>query len=381
MNIRVPLITAIVVLGACAMSAAPVWAQKDAVAQSDPIEKLAQDREKALVKAIYSQTLTAKTATDFTKFIDACRDGAKKKISQKNQKYLKSLEAWGLNRRGLCRCDLAKFLLQANSNEQANEVFDQALADFEASLAINPNNWRPHLGKGLVQAERGDLLGAIDTFSSLCESHPKQSAIRFNRAELYYQLARYEKALADYDYVLELSSADLQAVTGRAHCLTQLGRTEEALKEYLVVAKMVPGNNWALINAADANQTLGNWSDAYDGYVAAMTAKPDAAGYQKAAWMLATCPDQQFFRPGMALQLAEKAVGLGGETRLNLDTLAAAQAATGDYESARKTQALAIAKSAKASPAQTERLGRYENQQPFIQGQDKSDDETLIREN
>ncbi len=146
-----------------------------------------------------------------------------------------------------------------------------------------------------------------------------------------------------------------------------MGRYKEALKDYQTVSTRLPKNDSALINVADTEQVLGNWKAAYDGYFAAMSSKQTAAGSQKAAWLMATCPDPEFNRPEIAIQLAEKAIELSGETSKNLDTLAAAQAANGDFDSAKKTQELSIAKVAVASPDQTERMAKYQKGQPFVQ--------------
>lgn len=366
MNFLIRSATIAVVL-MCLGNLAEVRGQQDAVQKTDPMEKLAADREKAMIQAIYEKTQTAKTASDYSELIEACRDGMKKKISNKNSKYLKQLEAWGLERRGVCRCDLGKLMFKANSFEQANEIFDKANSDFETSLELNPKSWKSVLGIGLVRAERGDYLAAIETFTQLCESYPKRTEGWFNRAELYYQLERFEKALADYEHVLTILPADLQAITGRGHCLFKTGRFSEALKDYQTVSTLLPNNDSALINIADAEQTLGNWKGAYDAYFAAMTARQTASGSRKAAWLMATCPDPEYNRPEIAIQLAQKAIELEGETSPNLDTLAAAQAANGDYDAARKSQELAIAKVAQASAEQTDRLTKYTNGQPFVQ--------------
>jgi tetratricopeptide (TPR) repeat protein len=339
------------------------------VAKGDSVEKLAKDREKAMIQAIYQQTRTAKTASDFTKLIDDCREGMTKKISDKNRKYLKSLEAWGFSRRGMSRCEVGKMMMQAGNLEQAKEVFGQANNDFDKSLELDPTAWRPTLGIGLIKAERGDYLGAIDDFSQLCDSHPKRSEGWFNRAELYYQLERFEKAKSDYEQVIELSPADLQAITGRGHCKLQLDEVNGALKDYQDVATLLPQNDSALINVGDAHQKLEQWKAAYESYFAAMTIKPSTAGAQKSAWLMATCPDPEICRPELALQLAEKAIELGGETRRNLDTLAAAQAANGDFTSAEATQKVAIAKSPKPTDAETQRLAMYASGEKFTQGQ------------
>ena len=156
--------------------------------------------------------------------------------------------------------------------------------------------------------------------------------------------------------------------------MNQLGRLEEAAKEYEVVTRMLPTNNWALINLADCHQALGNWQQAYDSYFQAMKSKPNAEGYQKTAWMLSTCPDIEFNRPELAFTLAKKAIELGGETVLNLETMAAAHAASGDFEAATNTLRNALVLNGGINKTFSDRIDMYENEVPFLQKSPEVDD-------
>lgn len=345
-----------------------------AVKAEEPMQVLVKEREDALIKSVYQQTRTAKTASDFTKLIEDCRRGQTLKVSEKNQKYLQSLIGWGLNRRGGKRLDLSTELRTIRNYDSADEMLELAEADFQESLEINADNWRPKVGLAVCEAERGKYLTAIEKFTTASEAHPEQTEPWFNKAELLYSLDRFELALSAYDEVIELNPSDLQAITGRAHCLNKLGRMEEAVKEYEVVTRLLPTNNWALINLADCHQALGNWQQAYDGYFQAMKSKPIAEGYQKTAWMLATCPDFEFNRPELAFTLAKKAVELGGETVLNLETLAAAHAASDDFEAATKTLRNALVLDGGINQAFSDRIDMYENEVPFLQKSLEIDD-------
>ena len=83
--------------------------------------------------------------------------------------------------------------------------------------------------------------------------------------------------------------------------------------------------------------------------------------------MLATCPDFEFNRPELAFTLAKKAVELGGETVLNLETLAAAHAASDDFEAATKTLRNALVLDGGINQAFSDRIDMHENEVPFLQ--------------
>ncbi len=83
------------------------------------------------------------------------------------------------------------------------------------------------------------------------------------------------------------------------------------------------------------------------------------------AWLLATHSDPKIYKPKEALQLALKATNAtsGGEARI-LDTLAAAQAANGDFAAAISTidDGISLAEAAKdleTSKQMQTRRGRY----------------------
>ena len=88
------------------------------------------------------------------------------------------------------------------------------------------------------------------------------------------------------------------------------------------------------------------------------------------AWILATHPDEAVRDPLRAVAVGRRAVELAeGSEASMLDTLAAAYAAAGDFEEARKTARAAIAAMhalALSSSATEKRLAGYEADQVFI---------------
>src|SRR4029450_6395850 len=91
--------------------------------------------------------------------------------------------------------------------------------------------------------------------------------------------------------------------------------------------------------------------------------------YRGVAWLLATCPLDEFRDRDLALQSAEKAVALDGDGDWTyLDVLAAAQANAGRYGEAQATleKALQIASDEVGESLQT-RLALYRDRQPYRQ--------------
>ena len=118
----------------------------------------------------------------------------------------------------------------------------------------------------------------------------------------------------------------------------------------------------------------GKWPEAIAHYERALQLKPDYADAGcNLAWLLATCSEAQFRNPAEALRRAQRARELTQSRAPEvLDTLAAAQAAGGDFARAVETakQALALATAAGNSNLAREiqrHLQLYQAGQPFYE--------------
>ena len=85
------------------------------------------------------------------------------------------------------------------------------------------------------------------------------------------------------------------------------------------------------------------------------------------AWIMATCPDEQFRDDMLALKLAQQAIDADGEDDWRyLDTLAAAQASAGQFDQAQETIKKALAKSPQdQTEALAARLNLYTEEKPY----------------
>jgi tetratricopeptide (TPR) repeat protein len=123
-----------------------------------------------------------------------------------------------------------------------------------------------------------------------------------------------------------------------------LGRLEEAVDHYDAAIQLAPKDAYAIACRADLFTDMGRYHEAGRQYEQAIRIDPRSAEAQRGlAWLLATCPDDSIRNPAEAIKRAETAVRLENEEdSLAFDTLAAAQASSGDFGSAMKTLGRAI---------------------------------------
>jgi len=124
---------------------------------------------------------------------------------------------------------------------------------------------------------------------------------------------------------------------------------DEAIEQYTkaIEAGDLSPTNMALAynNRGNCWRFKGKFANSIADYRKGIEADPKHHGpYNSLAWVLATCPQDQFRNGGEAVKLAQKAASLADPTMKPacLDTLAAAQAETGNFDEAVKTQKEAI---------------------------------------
>jgi tetratricopeptide (TPR) repeat protein len=126
----------------------------------------------------------------------------------------------------------------------------------------------------------------------------------------------------------------------------------------------------AVADRGEAYRAMGQWEAAANDFRRAIELDPQMArAYQSAAWLMATCPDQRYRNPKLAVQAAEKAVAIqGDEDYIYLDTLAAAYANDGQFGRAQSTvrQAIALTPPDYAGRLKM-RLDMYRQKKPFRQ--------------
>src|SRR5262249_13359369 len=148
------------------------------------------------------------------------------------------------------------------------------------------------------------------------------------------------------------------------------GDYRKAIEDYDEAIQIDPKNSLYYFSRGDAGAAKKQYDRAIRDFDEAIRLDPNRAyAYDSFAWLLATCPKQEFGDGRRAIELATKACDLTNwENGLHLATLAAAYAETGRFYQAVRWQ-----KKALEDPAYVfndefrQRLELYEQKKPFRQ--------------
>jgi tetratricopeptide (TPR) repeat protein len=110
--------------------------------------------------------------------------------------------------------------------------FDEALADLEAAIALDPDYVFAYWGRGIVKRESGEFDGALQDFARAISLDPEMPGVYAARGWLHcFSLGNSEEAVEDYTIAIELEPENWShyAHRGLAHFLN--GDYESAVND------------------------------------------------------------------------------------------------------------------------------------------------------
>ena len=119
-----------------------------------------------------------------------------------------------------------------NKNEAAPQLmlkyldFNQAISDYGKAISIKPDFADAWYRMGLVYLNKFDGPNGIKAIDYAIILEPKNSYYYIGRADYFYRLNNYKRALNEYSIAIEISQNDPNAFEGRANCYKALGNIE-----------------------------------------------------------------------------------------------------------------------------------------------------------
>jgi tetratricopeptide (TPR) repeat protein len=213
------------------------------------------------------------------------------------------------------------------------------LADDDLSKAIADYNRSPRF------APNQDRVGeAMHAFDEVIGREPNNAAAYALRAFTRISCGWADGAIADFDEVIRLNPTSAGAYAYRGFFSFRKKDYDKAIADYGEAIRLDPGCADFFFNRGCAWQMKLAYDKALTDLDEAVRLDPALAeAHNRAAWLRGTCADERYRDGNKAVYQALQACDLSGWENANFcDSLAAAYAEAGDFESAVRCQNLAI---------------------------------------
>jgi TonB family protein len=162
--------------------------------------------------------------------------------------------------------DACTSLLQASTNASSRsfvlalrgrqyylaQKYDQAIADLDAAIGLDPELPQPLHYRGLCYAAKGDLDRAVADFSKVIALEPGFSPAWFRRGLAYYGKNDFDHAIADFDQSIARDPADGVSYHYRGLSHSRRGEPELAIADFNEVIKRDARDALAFYNRGNA---------------------------------------------------------------------------------------------------------------------------------
>ena len=151
----------------------------------------------------------------------------------------------------------------------------QATADYQKSLALNPEGSLARHNLAALSAKKGNLKEGEKLLTEAIERSPEYPHFHVARAINYTAQGDYPKALLDYNAAIQLDLTDPETWMRRGLVKEKLKDLNGALADYTQSIKLKDDNEKVWLHRGDLMMQLNRMKDAIEDYSIAITHQPE----------------------------------------------------------------------------------------------------------
>ncbi|WP_212912539.1 tetratricopeptide repeat protein [Streptomyces sp. TS71-3] len=155
--------------------------------------------------------------------------------------------------------------------------YDEAFADYDAALALDPDLARAHYGRGETHRLMDHPEEALVHFDRAIERQPDDGMYLADRGLALQALGRNDEALADFTRAVERDPSYHTALACRGDAYRLLDRYDEALADLTRMIEMYPTFAWVLARRGHTHHAMGHYDEALADLTRALELDPEYA--------------------------------------------------------------------------------------------------------
>jgi len=154
---------------------------------------------------------------------------------------------------------------------------EQAIADYDQAIALQPDYAEAYNNRGIAYGAKGDLAHAIADFDQVIALDRDDAEVYNNRGIAYAAKGDFARAIADYDQAIALKPDLAEAYNNRGTAYYDKGDLGRAIIDYDRAIALKPDLAEAYSNRGTAYYDKGDLGRAIIDYDQAIALKPDYA--------------------------------------------------------------------------------------------------------
>jgi protein O-mannosyl-transferase len=152
---------------------------------------------------------------------------------------------------------------------------DDAVAQYQKALEINPNYVAAHYNLGNALFRKGQLDEAIAHFQKALEINPKDAEAHINLGNALLQKEQFDEAVGQFQQAVEINPNDAEAHYDLGNALFQKGQLEEAVGQFQKALEISPNSFATHYNLGVALFQKGELGEAITEFQEVLRLKPD----------------------------------------------------------------------------------------------------------
>ncbi|MEE9609760.1 MAG: tetratricopeptide repeat protein [Desulfatiglandales bacterium] len=151
---------------------------------------------------------------------------------------------------------LANVLNSRGMAQETLENFEQAKADYNKAIEINPEYANAYNNRGNIKAKQADYKGAIEDYNRAIELNSQFVEAYCNRGIAKENLGDYYEALEDFDRAIEINSEYIDGYLRRGMLRQDSGDYAGAIRDFDRVIEIEPGAKDRIIGYRERAERL-----------------------------------------------------------------------------------------------------------------------------